>query len=56
MSIHRRKSEKTSMRLSYRDQDLARSSTREVVMLTALVRVHIYEETHTFGNIIITHN
>ena len=45
MSIHRRKSEKTSMRLSYRGQDLARSSTREGVMLTVLVRVHIYEET-----------
>ena len=44
MSIHRRKSEKKSMRLSYRGQDLPRSSTREVVMLAARVGVDVYEE------------
>ena len=52
MSIHRRNSEKTSMKLSYRGQDLPRSSSREVVMLTALVGVYTVKK-HCGKNLLV---
>ena len=38
---HKRKSDQTGLKLSYRGQDLPRRSSREVVMLIALEGVHM---------------